>query len=66
MNDPEGAVACPESLSPQQSMVLSVRNPHECLPPAETWVNDPEGASACPRELSPQHETVPSVRNAQE
>ena len=33
---------------PEHSMVLSVRTPHECCPPAETVVKPPEGTAGSP------------------
>ena len=58
----DGASACPPLLSPQQVTVLSVRNPHECQPPADTAVNEPDGPSVCPSVLRPQQVTEPSLR----
>ena len=51
--------------SPQQVMVLSVRNPHEWSQPVVTSaLNCPPGAS--PSLLEPQQVMVPSVRNPHE
>jgi len=47
---------------PQHTTDPSVRNPHECTPPADTDENGPPGGLALPSSSFPQHAAEPSGR----
>ena len=59
---PGGGLDWPRWLSPQHTMVLSVRIPQVCSVPAETAVKDPVGGLCPPRLDLPQHWMLWSVR----
>jgi hypothetical protein len=65
VNAPEGGVACPFALEPQQATFPFVRMPQLKKGATATWLKVPLGGVAWPTLPSPQHATVPSVRTPQ-
>ena len=65
MNVPDGGVAWPYLLLPQQASVPSVRIAQVWFPPALTAMYVPDGGVAWPQPSLPQQASVPSVAMAQ-
>jgi hypothetical protein len=58
---PAGGVAWPRELSPQQTTVSSLFNPHVCNWPAVTEAKLPAGGVPRPYRSAPQQATEPSL-----